>query len=95
MNITVKSFCGKHKTKYSCNSAIYFNLGTDTIKENCNFRFYYNKKDITPTVLDGRNEIILANWPNDKHIICNINNDIPVRIPSHPYILVNRSVLCN
>ena len=41
------------------------------------------------------NEIILANWPNDKHIICNINNNIQVRIPSHPYVLVNRSVLCN
>ena len=51
--------------------------------------------DIIPTVLDGGNEIILANWPDDKHIICNINNDIPVRIPSHPYVLVNRSVLCN
>ena len=23
------------------------------------------------------------------------NNDIPVKIPSHPYVLVNRSVLCN
>ena len=40
-------------------------------------------------------KFILANWLNDKHIICDINNDIPVRIPSHPYILVNRSVLCN
>ena len=50
---------------------------------------------ITPTVLDGGDEIILANWPNDKHIICNINNDIPVKIPSHPYVLVNRSILCN
>ena len=85
----------KHKTKYSCESAIYFNLGTNTFKENYNFRFYYNKTDITPNVLDGGNEIILANWPNEKHIICNINNDLPVRIPSHPYILVNRSVLCN
>ena len=37
----------------------------------------------------------MANWPNDKHIICNINNDIPIKIPSHPYVLVNRSVLCN
>ena len=37
----------------------------------------------------------MANWPNDKHIICNINNGIPVKIPSHPYALVNRSVLCN
>ena len=51
--------------------------------------------DITLTVLHGGNEIILANLPDDKHIICSINNDIRVRIPSHPYILVNRSVLCN
>ena len=50
---------------------------------------------LLPTVLDGGVEIILANWPNDKHIICNINNDIPVKIPSHPYVLVNRSILCN
>ena len=25
----------------------------------------------------------------------NVNNDIQVEIPSHPYVLVNRSVLCN
>ena len=59
------------------------------------FNFYYNKTDVTPTVLDGGNKIILANWPKDKHIICSINNDIPIRIPSHPYVLVKRSVLCN
>ena len=47
------------------------------------------------TVLDRGNKIILANWPNDKHIICTINNDIPIEIPSHPYVLVNRSILCN
>ena len=74
---------------------IYFHLGSEIIKENCNFELYYNKRDITPTVQDGGNEIILSNWPNNKHIICNINNDIPVRIPSHPYVLVNRNVLCN
>ena len=83
----------KHKSRYTCESAIYFNLDTDTIKENCKFKCYYNKTDLTPTVLDGGNEIILAIWPNDKHIICNIN--IPVRIPSHLYVLANRSVLCN
>ena len=88
-------FVVKHKTKYSSESATYFNLGTEIIKENCNFRFYYNKTDIMPTVLDGGNEIILADWPKDKHIICSINNDIPVRIPSHLYVLVNSSVLCN
>ena len=50
---------------------------------------------ITLTVLDGGNEIILANWPNNKHIICTINNDILIEIPSHPFVLVNRSILCN
>ena len=74
---------------------IYFNLDDETIKENCKFKFYYNRTDITPTVLDGGNKIILANWPNDKRIICSINSDIPIKIPSHPYVLVNRSVLCN
>ena len=88
-------FIVKHKSSYSCESAIYFNLTTDIIKDSCDFDFYFNKGDVTPTVLDGGDEIVLANWPNDKHIICNMNNDIPIRIPSHPYILVNRSVLCN
>ena len=79
-------FVVKHKTSYNCESTIYFNLYTDIIKENCDFKFYYNKTDIIPTVLDGGDEIILANWPNDKHIICNTNNDIPVRIPSHLFV---------
>ena len=77
-------FAVKHKSSYSCESVIYFNQTTDIIRKNCNFNFYYNKTDVTPTVLDGGNEIILANWPNDKLIICNINNDILVKIPSHP-----------
>ena len=57
--------------------------------------FYYNKTNITLTVLNGGNEIILANWPSDKHIICTINNDIPIEIPSHPYIFVNKNIFCN
>ena len=66
-------------------SAIYFNLTTDIyIRKNCNFNFNFNKTDNTTTVLDGGDEIILANWPNDKHITCNINNDNPVKIPSPP-----------
>ena len=88
-------FVVKHKSSYSCESVIYFNLTMYIIKNNCNFDFYFNNTDITPTVLDGGDKIVLANWPNDKHIICNINNDIPIKIPSHPYVLVNRSILCN
>ena len=45
--------------------------------------------------IQRNDEIILANMANDKHIICTINNDIPIEILSHPYILVNRIILCN
>ena len=62
---------------------------------NTKYVYMYNKTDVTLTVLDRGNKIILANWPDDKHIICTINNDIPIKILSHPYVLVNRSVLCN
>ena len=88
-------FIVKHKSKYSCESVIYFDLGSDIIKENCNFEYYFNKTDIEPTVHDGRNEIILANWPDREHIVCNEYNNIPVKIPNYTYVLVNRSVLCN
>ena len=53
-------------------------LDKDIIKWNCDFIFYDNKKDITPSILDGGNQIILANWLNYKHIICTNNNDIPI-----------------
>ena len=55
-------FLVKHKSKYSCKSVVYFDLSPDIIKENCKFTLYYNKTDITPTVPDGGNDIILANW---------------------------------
>ena len=84
----------KHKTKYSYKSAICFDLGAEIIKENCVFQYYFNNKEGKPAVLGGH-EIILANWPNNKHVICNDNNNIPVKIPSHPYVLNNRTVLCN
>ena len=45
--------------------------------------------------MDGGQQIILANWPNYKRIICTYNNNIPVNIPSQPYVLLNRNDLCN
>ena len=87
-------FVVKSKHKYSCASAVYSNSNHD-IKENCDFYYYHNKTDIIPSVLDGGKQIILANWPNYKRIICTYNYNIPVNIPSHPYILLNRNVLCN
>ena len=96
MSITVRNFLVvKSKSRYSCVSAIYFNLGLEIIKENCEFDFYFNKTNIKPTVLDGGHQIILANWPSYKYLMCLHLNNIPIKIPSHPYVLLNRSVLCN
>ena len=36
-------FLVKHKSKYCCESVIYFNLGSDIIKENCNVAYYLTK----------------------------------------------------
>ena len=88
-------FVIKSKTRYSCASAIYFNLESDVIKANCEFQYYYNKTNIKPTVLDDGFQIILANWPTYNIIMCSHNNNIPVNIPGHPYVLMNRSILCN
>ena len=84
----------KSKHKYSCASAVYFNLNHE-IKENCEFSIYFNKTDVTSSVLDGGHQIILANWTSYKRIICTHNNNIPVNIPSHPYVLLDRTILCN
>ena len=46
-------------------------------------------------MLDGGFQIILANWPNYRKIMCWQNNNILINIPSHPYVLMNRSILCN
>ena len=88
-------FVVKSKSRYSCASVIYFDLGPQIIKENCEFDFHFNKTDVKPTVLDGGHQIILANWPSYKKIMCSYNNNILISIPSHPYILMNRSILCN
>ena len=65
------------------------------IKANCEFQYYYNKTDIKPTVLNGGFQIILANWPNYRKTMCLHNNNIPINIPGHPYVLMNQSILCN
>ena len=45
-------FVAKSKHKFSCASSVYFNLNNE-IKENCDFSYYFNKTNVTPSVLDG------------------------------------------
>ena len=45
-------FVVKRKHKYSCARTVYFNSNHD-IKENCDFYYYHNRLDVTPSVLNG------------------------------------------
>ena len=85
----------KSKSKYSCASALYFQLDRKTIKDNSVLDYSCNKTDVKPSKLDGGYEIVLVNWSSFKRIVCSTQSNILIEIPSHPYVLLNRTVLCN
>ena len=87
-------FLVKHKSKHSCESAIYYNLPREVINEYCTFQYFYNTT-VMPSVLDGGPQILLANILIPKRLICTYASDMARPVPSHNYVLVNRSILCN
>ena len=62
-------FLIKHKTKHSCESAIFYNLTADVVYSVCQFAFFYNTT-VTPSILDGGSNILLANMLSPKRLIC-------------------------
>ena len=48
----------KSKQKFSCASAVFFNLNHE-IKQNCNFEYHFNDMDVTPSMLDGGQNIVV------------------------------------
>ena len=87
-------FLVKHKTKHSCESALFYNLDRTLVKQNCKFKYYYNTS-VIPSVLDGGSEFILANMLNEKTLICAYDQDLAKPLPSSPYVLVDRRILCH
>ena len=87
-------FLVKHKSKHRCESAIYYNLPKEVINEYCSFQYFYNTTAM-PSVLDGGPQILLANILTPKRLICTYASDMACPVPSHNYVLVNRSILCN
>ena len=84
----------KHKTKHSCESAIFYNLTADVVYSVCQFDYFYNTT-VSPSILDGGLNILLANMLSPKRLICTKDSPMARPSPSHPYVLVNRSILCN
>ena len=87
-------FLVKHKSKHSCESAIFYKLPQDVVYSVCTFDYYFNTT-VTPSVLDGGTHILLANTLSPKRLVCSQDFHMAHPVPSYPYVLVNRSLLCN
>ena len=88
-------FVVKHKSKHSCASAIFYNLGSNVVTENCKFHYMYNAT-VPPVILDGGKEVLLANFYGQRSLKCaSHKGSLAKPIPAHTYAIVQREFLCN
>ncbi len=86
-------FLVKHMATPSCESALFYNQEPQVVVEACKFEYFYNKTTV-PSVLDGGNQILLANMVQEKTLRCKHNAYLDTPFPSYEYFVVNRSILC-
>ena len=88
-------FVVKHKSKHSCVSTIFYNLGSKIVTENCQFDYYFNKT-VPPVILDGGKNVLLANFQGPRSLECNsVNGGLAKPAPEHTYAVVERNFLCD
>ena len=88
-------FVIKHKSRHSCVSAIFYNLGPATVTKNCRFDYYYNIT-IPPVILDGGRDVLLANFHGPRSLKCSsVNGGLAKPAPENTYAVVNREFLCD
>ena len=88
-------FVIKHKSRHSCVSAIFYNLGLATVTKNCKFDYYYNTT-VPPVILDGGRDVLLANFHGPRALMCSsVNGGLSKPAPEIIYAVVNREFLCD
>ena len=88
-------FVIKHKSRHSCVSAIFYNLGPATVTKNCRFDYYYNIT-VPPVILDGGRDVLLANFHGPRSLKCSsVNGGLAKPAPENTYAVVNREFLCD
>ena len=88
-------FVIKHKSRHSCVTAIFYNLGPATVTKNCRFDYYYNKP-VPPVILDGGKDVLLANFQGPRSLKCSsVNGGLAKPAPENTYAVVNREFLCD
>ena len=88
-------FVVKHKSKHSCASAIFYELGPQQVIKNCRFDYMYNAT-VPPVILYGGRDVLLANFHGPRSLRCpSINDGLAKPAPEHTYAVVNREFLCD
>ena len=88
-------FVIKHKSRHSCVSASFYNLGPTTITKNCKFNYYYNTT-VPPVILEGGRDLLLANFHGPRSLKCSsVNGGLAKPAPENTYAVVNREFLCD
>ena len=88
-------FVIKHKSRHSCVSAIFYNLGPATVTKNCRFDYYYNIT-VPPVILDGGRDVLLANFHGPRSLkSSSVNGGLAKPAPKNTYAVVNREFLCD
>ena len=83
-------FVIKHKSKHSCASAIFYELGPSQVIKNCKFDYLYNET-VPPVILDGGKDILLANFQGPRSLKCtSVNGGLAKPAPEHTYAVVDR-----
>ena len=82
-------FVVKHKRAYGCGSTIFYDMGPKRVKESCEFKYMYDAK-VAPTILDGGNELLLANFHGHRSLKCDTKDGgLAKPTPEHTYAVVN------
>ena len=85
----------KHKSKHSCASAIFYELGPSQVIKNCKFDYMYDET-VPPVTLDGGKDILLANFQGPRSLKCtSVNGGLAKPAPEHTYVVVDREFLCD
>ena len=88
-------FVIKHKSRHSCVSAIFYNLGPATITKNCKFDYYHNTI-VPPVILDGGRDVLFTNFHRPRSLKCSsVNGGLARPVPENTYAVVNREFLCD
>ncbi len=88
-------FVLKHKSGQTCEAALFYDLGRKAVNTACQFEYFFNIT-VPPTVLDGGQQLLLANFEGPKQLDClSSQGEVPRELPSYSYVVVDRSFLCD